>query len=468
MTALVDTVPEVERPRRIRHPVAIGAIGLAAALVYGATEFLKYYTFQAGTYDLVIFDQAVRSYSHFHWPVSIAAGVHRGFGTDFAVLGDHFSPILALLAPLYWVHSGPETLLVAQALLFASAIAPLWVFVRRELGSTWAAYCVAIGYAVSWPVAQAVSFDFHEVAFAPVLTAVLFERWSACATRASARWWHVVLPAVGLLLVKEDMGLLVAGFGLAVLVKSVRWNQQARWLGAGFVAGGLAAIVVTTDVVLPAFGSRPQFYWRYGQFGPTVPSAAWHMLTHPLLTADTFVSPGVKVHTMVCLAGLAVFLGVLSPWLLVVVPVLADRMLADAPNWWGLDFHYNAFLIVPVLCGGVDAVARLARWARRWPWHRWIAPAWASVDHRAAVGPVAEVDAVGGGRRAAPGVPVLRPRRPAAPGRLPGQPRLPAGLRRRRLPRAARSGAAAGDRHRPVPRLLIVNCSAGATRRPST
>lgn len=379
MTALgtAADAPVVPR-RRSRHTPALGVLSLLAAVAYGATEFLKYASFQAGTYDLVIFDQAVRSYSRFHWPVSIAAGVHRGFGTGFAVLGDHFSPILALLVPLYWVHSGPQTLLVAQALLFAGAIPPLWVFVRRELGSAWAAYGVALGYAISWPVAQAIAFDFHEVAFAPVLTAVLFERWSAY-RRGTARWWHVALPAVGLLLVKEDMGLLVAGFGLAVLVRSVRWTRQARWLGAGFVAGGLAAIVLTTDLVLPAFGSKPQFYWRYGQFGPNVPSAAWDMLTHPLVAADTFVSPGVKVHTMVCLAALAVFAVLLSPWLLVVVPVLADRMLADAPNWWGLDFHYNAFLVIPVLCGGVDAVARLARWTRRWPWHRWLGPAWAGV-----------------------------------------------------------------------------------------
>jgi len=373
---------------RITHRTSVLALSLAAAVLYGAVEFLKYNGFQAGTYDLVIFDQAIRSYSHFHWPVSIAAGVHRGFGTGFAVLGDHFSPILVLLAPLYWIHSGPETLLVAQALLFAAAIPPLWVFVRRELDNPWAAYCVAVAYAISWPVAQAVTFDFHEVAFAPVLTAVLFERWSAY-RRETAPWWHVALPAAGLLLVKEDMGLLVAGFGLAVLVLSIR-HRRSRLLGAGFVAGGLIAIVITTDLVLPAFGSKPQFYWRYGQFGPNLPSAAFAMLTHPLTTASTFVSPGVKLHTMVCLAGLAVFATLLSPWLLVVLPVLADRMLSDAPSWWNMDFHYNAFLIIPVLCGGVDAVARLSRWAHRWPWHRWITPVWTAAVLVIAAGTVHE------------------------------------------------------------------------------
>jgi hypothetical protein len=102
------------------------------------------------------------------------------------------------------------------------------------------------------------------------------------------------------------------------------------------------------------------------------------MVTHPLTTLDTFVSPGVKLHTMVLLALVSAFAVLLSPWLLTVLPLLADRMLADAPNWWGLDFHYNAFLVVPVLCAGVDAVARLARWSRPRPVRTWLGPVWAS------------------------------------------------------------------------------------------
>jgi uncharacterized membrane protein len=353
--------------RRRRHVVGVGVLTLLAATCYGLAEFQRFVTLGAGTYDLVIFDQAVRSYSHFHLPLSMVAGVHRGFGTDFSLLGDHFSPILALLAPLYWIHSGPQTLLVAQALLFAGAIPPLWVFARRELGPT-AAYCVVVGYAVAWPVAQAVTFDFHEVAFVPLLTAILFERFSVY-RRDRGRWWHLVLPAIGLLGVKEDMGLLVAGFGAAVLVLSARWvtprRREARWLGAGFVVGGLVAVVVTIDVVLPAFGSNPTFYWSYGRFGPNMTSAAWDMLTHPGTVATTLVTPDVKVQTMVDLFAIAMFAALCSPFVLMILPLLAERMLSGAPNWWGLDFHYNAFLVVALLCAGVDGVVRPLRWWAR-------------------------------------------------------------------------------------------------------
>lgn len=359
---LTATRASQDIPTTSRHGVAVAAIGAVSAVGYGAIEFWKFLTFRASSYDLVIFDQAVRAYSRFQAPVSVVDGVHRGFGTHFAVLGDHFSPVLAVLAPLYWVHSGPATLLVAQALLFASAIPPLWVFTRRELGP-FAAYCVAVAYAVSWPVAQAVAFDFHEVAFVPVLTAVLFERFSAY-RRDLGRWWHLVPPAVGLLAVKEDMGLLVAASGVAVLIL-VRRRREARWLGAGLVAGGLAAVVLSTVVLLPAMGSKPQFYWRYGQFGPSAPTAAWHMLTHPAATIATFGQPDVKIHTMVLLGAVAAFASLLSPFVLLVLPQLAERMLADAPNWWTARFHYDAFVVVALLCAGVDGVARVRRWTAR-------------------------------------------------------------------------------------------------------
>ena len=61
---------------------------------------------------------------------------------------------------------------------------------------------------LSWPIAPAAAFDFHEVAFAPVLIAVALERLQAGRLRTA-------LVALGaLLLVKEDMGFLVAGIGV--------------------------------------------------------------------------------------------------------------------------------------------------------------------------------------------------------------------------------------------------------------
>ncbi|MDT4986940.1 MAG: hypothetical protein QOI74_1034 [Micromonosporaceae bacterium] len=388
-----DPTPRPVPGRGRRHAVALGVISTVAATIYAACSFNRYLMLRAGTYDLVIFDQAVRSYSRGHLPVAIVKGVHNGFGPGFSVLGDHFSPILVLLAPLYWVYDGPQTLLVAQAMLFAAAIGPLWILVRRELGTV-AAYCVVGAYAVSWPIVAAVDFDFHEVAFAPLIMAVLFERLSAY-RHGTGRWWHLALPCAALVLVKEDLGLLVATLGLCLSGGALgagppRWRgsralgggppgrrgsrtlggEPPGWrgtplLGAALLVGGVAVTVVEARMLIPAFGGRADYYWTYSRLGPDVPSALGHVVAHPLDTLATFTRPAVKVRTMLALLALSGGMALLSPYLLVVMPLLAERMLSDAPNWWITGVQYNAYLVVPLLYAGVDGAVRLRSWWRR-------------------------------------------------------------------------------------------------------
>ena len=99
----------------------MGVLTALMALGYSVFSLTINYTFKTSSYDLVIFDEAVRSYAHFQPGISVIKGLHNGFGPHFSVLGDHWSPILASLAPLYWIFSSPETILVAQAVLFFAA-----------------------------------------------------------------------------------------------------------------------------------------------------------------------------------------------------------------------------------------------------------------------------------------------------------------------------------------------------------
>jgi uncharacterized membrane protein len=333
----------------------VGVLTALAALAYCTESLVLFRRFLASTFDLVIFDQGISGYAHLAAPVSLARGISDGQGAHFMLLADHWSPALALLAPLYWIHDGPVSLLVAQGVLFALAIPPLWAYTRRRLGPG-AAYFVCVAYALSLPVMAAVVFDFHEVAFVPVLTAVMVERADA------GKRWPTIAAAAALLLVKEDMGLLVAGFGGYLLLTR---RREWVWTGLGFAVGGVAATWVATRVLIPAFGGSATFYWAYGQFGPTLGSAVLDVITHPLHALHVFVTPWVKARPMV----------------VAVLPLLAERMLASGyPLWWQAKFQYDAFLVMMLCCAAVDGAARLQK---HWParWDRWLTypfrrPAW--------------------------------------------------------------------------------------------
>jgi uncharacterized membrane protein len=346
---------------RPAHRVAVGVVTAAAAAAYSAFALVRFYTFQSTSYDLVIFDQAVRSYAHFRPGISVIKGVHNGFGPDFSILGDHWSPILAALAPLYWIFKTPETLLVAQAVLFALAIPPLWVFTRRAFGgggkATAAAYFVSGAYALSWPIASAVAFDFHEVAFAPVLMAVALERLQAGRLRTA------LIALAALLLVKEDMGFFVAGIGIYLAVARPRVVTRQLLVGLVLVAVGLADSVLATYVLIPAFGGRSDYYWAYGALGNNVPQAIGHLITHPASSLRLLITPRVKLDTMLWLLAAFCFLSLRSPIVLAAIPLLLERMLASKfPNWWVTSFQYNAYLVIVFAFAAVDGAARLDRW----------------------------------------------------------------------------------------------------------
>jgi uncharacterized membrane protein len=405
-------LPAVVRIRSRLHVVptrlhfwGVAALAAATALLHGAFEVQQYHRFRLGGYDLVIFDQAVRNYAHGDLPVSMFKNVHDAaqvspdYTAPFSVLGDHFSPILALLAPLYWIWNNPQVLLLAQAALFGLAVPSVWVYARRALvriagprRAVIAAYLVSAAFGLSWTLQEATQAGFHEVAFFVPLSAVAIERYQAGRLRQSVCW------ALALLFVKEDGGYVVAAYGLLLLVTR-RINgtpldaaalRRYRITGAALAVFGLVFAMAVLHLWIPAFGGRVGFYWYYGQLGPDMPGALKTLVTDPGYAYQVATQPGIKVHTLYFLFWPYLFLSLASPICLLAAPLLAERLFSDKPEHWGLDQHYNAFLAAILVAAAVDGLMRLVCGASRIPvltrrtaWLRrgkpWLAVGWSSL-----------------------------------------------------------------------------------------
>ncbi len=330
------------------HRLGVGSMAWVAAVVYAVLGLVRFATFRATTFDMVIVDQAVRGYASFGAPYTPSVGVSKGLGPETLQLADHFSPVYALLSPFYWIADGPRTLIVCQAVLFAAAIPSLWLFARRRLGVA-AAYLVAGAYAVSWPVAQAVNFDVHEVMFVPLLSAVMIERFDA------GRRLPAYLAACGLLLVKEDMGLMLIGFGAALAL------SRRRLDGAIVAAAGIGGLALVRGVLIPLAGGSDDNHWRYDHLGDSLPAALWTLVRDPLHTLHLVFGDAMKIDTLVLLCWLTLFLCLFSPLILAAAPMVLERLVSDYSLWWSWDHHYNAFVVVIVFCAGADSAARLLR-----------------------------------------------------------------------------------------------------------
>jgi uncharacterized membrane protein len=327
---------------------AVAGLTIAVAAVYTVFEIEQQRHFDTAGYDLGIFDQAIRGYAHFHAPISLMKGVHNGFGTHFSELGDHFSPIIAAVAPVYRVFPDAVTLLIVQGLLLAASVPSVWLFSKRNLGRL-AAYLIAVAYALAWGLQAAMAADFHEIAFAVPLLAIAIERLDGGRLRTA------VIAALLLLLVKEDFGIVVAAFALVVGLRTQKWR-----LAGVLAVAGLATTVLADRVLIPAFGGKSGYYWDYyAALGSGPLQAAWHVIRHPFSTFHLMVTPHAKVRL---LEWLFIPLGLMplgSPFVLLVVPLLAERLLSNNPNHWTLTHQYSAPFVPILTLAAVDTVARI-------------------------------------------------------------------------------------------------------------
>jgi uncharacterized membrane protein len=329
------------RARLMRRPLLLLFILLVVGL-YSLVAILRYRHFESGL-DLAIFDQAVWHYSRFEAP---AVSVRLNHQEN--LLGDHFHPIIALLAPLYWIVNRVEALLVGQALIVALSIIPIFLFTERRLGNR-AAWLFTCSYSIYWGVQRTLEFEFHEVAFAVPLIA--FAIYFIDLRKPKGYFACFIL----LLLTKENMSVQVAFFGIYLLLLK-RYRD-----GLISFAVGVITFPLIIKVVVPFFSGRRYFYWTYDALGTDLTSALKTMLRKPGLVLSLLTSPPVKLRTLWLIFSPFLFLSLCSPILVLFIPPLAERFLSDRPVFWGTLYHYNATIAPLVALAAADGLWRLTK-----------------------------------------------------------------------------------------------------------
>ncbi|MFE2346087.1 DUF2079 domain-containing protein [Kitasatospora cineracea] len=356
--APADTHTDTPAPRTaVRRTILISALCFAATCAIGLQNWASV---SLGGFDLGIFDQGVRGYAHFGLPVSTLKSYHHEFPPGFSLLGDHFSPVLALLAPLYWLWNDPRSLIVGQALLFAAGV-PL---IRRITDHCFAAADQRTGrrasdlagltYALGWPLLVAARGGFHEVAFAVPLTLLMLERGLA------GRYRTVLLAAGLLCCTKEDLGLMVGAYGAVLLLRARHsGNRAARRTGAVLLVAGPIASGVAIKWLIPAMGGEPGYYWNYGSLGPDAGGALRNLVGNPALLVEAAFDHPLKPLLLLWLFGTMFLLPLRSATVLCAVPLLAERILSTNPNHWSIARHYDSLLWPILLTSSIEVLGRL-------------------------------------------------------------------------------------------------------------
>jgi uncharacterized membrane protein len=350
----------------VRRPVntartnwTVAALTVAVFSFYCVYAVSRQATMLTSGYDLGIFDQAVRQYARFHAPLVALKGY------DYNIFADHFHPIIAILAPLYWIWDTPYVLLVTQAVLIAASVPIVFDFTQRRLPRG-ASLVIAFAYGFGWPIQTLVAFDFHEIAFAVPLLA------GAVNALDKGRDRTLVVCAVLLLLTREDMGVLVVILGLFRLTRAPR---RVGWI---LVGSGVAGSLLAIAVIIPAVSPSGHFsYWTFSALGPDVPSAMHTVLTRPWHVVDLFFTPAIKMKTLAYLFLPVALLSLRSRYIFLAVPLLAERFLNSRSQLWTTEFHYNVLPWLVLVLAMVDGADRLGVW--RWRPSRYLLLGWLTV-----------------------------------------------------------------------------------------
>ncbi len=226
---------------------------------YGS--FQKLDKFQYIGYDLSIFTQATWLISQGQTPFVSVRGVH--------ILGDHFSPLLYLLAPIFRLFPTPKTLLLSQSLALGSGAFPLFLLAHHRLKSNSFALLFAILYLCHPGVSSINLAEFHPDTFA--VPALLLAIWGFETERRKVFFASIVIA----MMTKETVGFYVFIWGLTLL-------QRDRKAAIATMGAGLAGWLIANLAIRACNHWQPTPYlWIYHNLGNSLPEILHTLFAKP-------------------------------------------------------------------------------------------------------------------------------------------------------------------------------------------
>jgi uncharacterized membrane protein len=293
------------------------ALAWTLALLYIALFFwlayLRHASFNSSGFDLGIYDQVTWNTLHGRWFFYTTTGVPA------LHFSNHASLNILLIAPLYLLHEGPETLLLLQPLAIALGGLPLFWLGREKLGSAVAGLSLLIAYLL-FPTLQVVNiWDFHP----PVLSVGFF--MFSFYFLEKRRPWLFILFALLAMLGKEQLALQVIFLGLYALIRYRMW-----WVGGLTIGMAIGWFLFVMYWLIPTYSTSGAhiFIGYYADLGDSPAEIVITAITRPDLVLTNLWQPA-KLRYLVDVFTPFAWLPVLGlPVLLIGTPSFAINLLS--------------------------------------------------------------------------------------------------------------------------------------------
>lgn len=341
----------MSRINKINPRWLVWSIILFFGCIYVSISIYNHYNFRTFAYDLGIKNQVLWDYAHFRMNYNTIMPELNG---QVNVLANHFEPILFLFAPLYYIF-GSYTLLWVQIGCILVGGYGVYRYISAISGDRiFACLGMAMFYGM-WGVFGALSFDFHTNVIAAVIVPWLFY---AVHQKKQILWLGVL---IFILLCKENMALWMVFVGIGIFLHWVK-DKKRRNFGLLTALISLVYFIAIMKYAMPYFagGKLPYLHFKYAALGASWSEAIQTVVTRPgytfrLLFENHLPPKGIvfndqakwQLHAFVMLSG-GIFLILRPQFLVMLVPIYAQKMFSDDPVKWSI-FQQYSIEFVPII-----------------------------------------------------------------------------------------------------------------------
>jgi len=348
-----------------QHRLTAWMMTLLFGTVYCLISLVNHYQFRTFGLDLGIYTHGIYCYSHLHWH-NFTLGLE---GIEINHLGNHFSPIVALVSPLYYLF-GTYTLLLVQiaAILFGGW--GVYLFAKERLDGWFPELVMLLFYSI-WGIYSALGYDFH----ANVLAA-MFVPWFILYFERADRKMSILFFAL-ILICKENMAVWMSAILVGLLLKQCFVGDIRRYGPFGAILLGISVVYfgIVQMVIMPALNPQgiSNHLGNYSHLGHgpvevmktmiTQPRYMFYLLFESLKVDEYSFKLKTQLHFMVLMSG-GLALLYRPHFLVMLAPIYAQKLLSSNQAHWGVYDHYS-IEFAPII-----ALA-FVEWMQHFPFKKW-------------------------------------------------------------------------------------------------
>ena len=273
----------------------------------------------------------------------------EAFGHHY--FGEHLSPGLYLLVPLWACFPRIELLMLLGAGAVISGCLPVYALARTVGGSARVGAALAIAYLLYPSTSRIIygaSYGFHEILIVVPLMLWSFHHYQ------QRQWRRMACMVVLALAFKENVAVVYGGFGLYVFLR-----DRTRWWGLALLGGCVLYLLLSISWIVPSFRSDGGYskYYLYAGLGGTPAGILSSFVRDPSRVFGRLLSWQALGYTLSL--GVPVALVVLKrPVILVALPTLLFTCLMDNSDFASIRFWHQSSALAVLWLAVVQAVTR--------------------------------------------------------------------------------------------------------------